>query len=269
MNISRCLRHHGTVLAMRCAFGVVGLFLLSATTPVWADRIQNDKSTPYGPEDLYIGKAKDMLQRGEWRFDDDAAGQAPKGFSEVSVGGNGAGSWVVASGDQALSAPNLLKQVKPCGGEGCFHILQADHADYNFVDIIFRIRPLQDQTSGIGGGVFSVKDSKNFYAVLVDFSKDQLSLIRVLNGEESVLGTSPITRKGQGWHSIRAQRNTNLTSEYIETYFDHKMAVSVQDQSLGVGGVGLVTRGAAPIGFDNLKTIRIYSQDTLSSPAAY
>lgn len=269
MNIFNFLRYAGTVLGRVIVVGVVGGFLAISTSSVWADRIQNDKSTPYGPEDLYIGKAKTMLQRGEWRFDDDASGQAPKGFSELPVGGNGAGSWVVASGNQALSAPNLLTQVKPCGEEGCFHILQADKMDYDFVDVILRIRPLENEKSGIGGGVFSVKDSKNFYAVLVDFSKDELSLVRMLNGEETVLGTAPITRKGKGWHSIRFQRNTNLTSEYIETYFDHKLAVSVQDKSLRQGGVGLVTRGTAPVGFDNLKTVRIFSQRTLSSPAAY
>lgn len=269
MNIYRLLCDGKAWKMMVLAIAVVGLCLSGATTPVWADRIINDKGTPYGPEDLYIGKAKTMLQRGEWRFDDDAAGQAPKGFSEVAVGGNGAASWVVASGNQALSAPNLLKQVKPCGGEGCFHILQADKVDYDFVDVILRIRPLENEKSGIGGGVFSVKDSKNFYAVLVDFSKDELSLIRVLNGEEKVLGTSQVTRKGKGWHSIRFQRNTNLSTEYIETYFDHKLAVSVQDQSLRQGGVGLVTRGSAPVGFDNLKTVRIFSQRTMSPPAAY
>ncbi len=251
------------------AFVVCGLSLTGVLTSVWADRIINDKSTPYGPEDLYINKANEALQRGEWRFDEDVAGQAPKGFSMVSVGGNGAGSWVVASGDQALSSPNLLKQVKPCGGEGCYHILQADKIAYDFVDVIFRIRPLENEQSGIGGGVFSVKDSKNFYAVLVDFSKDELSLIRVMNGEEKVLGTSSVTRKNKGWHSIRFQRNTNLSTEYIETYFDHKLAVSVQDDSLREGGVGLVTRGSAPVGFDNLKTVRIFSQKPLSPPAAY
>ena len=131
---------------------------------------------------------------------------------------------MVEPGEKAPSSPNVLKQKNSCSGEGCLQILQADDLVYDFVDLIFRIRPLEGEQRGIGGAVFSVQDEKNFYAVLVDFSKDTLSVVRVMNGEETVI--SDIMAKSQIVMAMTEFSATAPLSTYVQK-FDHLRAASM------------------------------------------
>lgn len=207
--------------------------------------------------------------RREWRFDQDMKGRQPEGFSVKTVGDGQTGVWRVEAKPEALSAPNVVVQTASCESRGCFQMLLADGVTYDYVDLAFRLRAQSGSSAGIAGAVFGVRDPNNFYAVLVDLSKDTLSVLRVVNGKETVLGSAPITRKSSDWHHLRVQRNTIISKEFIEAFFDHRLTVSVQDQTLGPGQIGLVTRGTIPIAFDNVHAIRIYSQHPLSGPAAY
>ncbi len=207
--------------------------------------------------------------RREWRFDGDRQGQAPGGFSAHTLGGGPGGSWHVASDPQAPSAPNVLRQGTACPGEACFHILLAEGVSYDYLDLTFKLRPVSGDSRDIGGVVLSAKDPRNFYAVLVDFSQNTLSVVRILDGRETVLGSAPIKKKDVPWHLMRVQRNTIISKEFIEASFDNALTVSVQDQTLGAGRIGLVTKGGSSLAFDNLHAIRIYSQIPLSGPPAY
>ncbi len=269
-----CRRQAGDVrfIQSRCsdAFGIFPLVLILlflACTPTWADLIQPQDTQE--DEAKLLEKQAALDHRRVWRFDGDQQGKPPVGFSAHTVGSGESARWQVATSPQAASAPHVLQQPVPCSSEGCFHILLADGVTYDFLDLTLRLRPVSGEASATGGVVFSAKDPRNFYAVLVDFTQDRLSVVRVLDGQETVLGTAPITRKKDPWHHVRVQRNTIISKEFIEAYFDHKLTVSVQDQKLGLGQIGLVTSGDSTIEFDNIDAIRIYSQHPLSTPAAY
>ncbi|MCH7566668.1 MAG: hypothetical protein IH787_03240 [Nitrospirae bacterium] len=117
--------------------------------------------------------------------------------------------------------------------------------------------------------MFGLKDPENFYAALVDLTAGTLEVIRVLDGKDTVLGRAPVRRKQAPWHSLRVQRNTILSKEFIQTSFDGRLAVSVEDNALGAGQIGLMTRGGSLMGFDNFHVIHLYSQRPFSPPAAY
>jgi hypothetical protein len=52
-------------------------------------------------------------------------------------------------------------------------------------------------------------------------------------------------------------------------FFDGKLMLSVRDQTLGLGEIGLLVRGQSPLYFDSLHAVPLFSQRPVSNPAAY
>ena len=117
--------------------------------------------------------------------------------------------------------------------------------------------------------VFGVKNATHFYAAVVDLATKSFEVIRVVDGTETRLGQASITPKAAPWHMLRIQRNTIISKDFIETFFDGQLAVTVEDQSLATGRVGVLVRGHTEMDFDSLHAIPLFSQRPLSAPAAY
>ena len=126
-----------------------------------------------------------------------------------------------------------------------------------------------DAATGVGGVVFGVQDARHFYAVVIDLTTKTFEVIRVVDGKETRLGTSLITPKAAPWHMLRIQRNTIISKDFIETFFDGQLAVTVEGQSLAIGRVWLLVRGQTALDFDSVHAIPLFSQRPLSVPAAY
>ncbi len=126
-----------------------------------------------------------------------------------------------------------------------------------------------DAAAGVGGVVFGVKDATRFYAAVVDLASKMLEVSRVVDGQETRLGRSSIMPKAVPWHTLRIQRNTIFSKDFIETFLDGQLVVTVEDQSLAIGQVGLLVRGHTALDFDSLHAIPLFSQRPLSAPAAY
>jgi hypothetical protein len=206
-----------------------------------------------------------------WSFDKERAEQTPIGFSSFSVGSAGAPIWVVAQDPSAQTPPNLLKQSAPCSAEDCVQLLLVDALQYEYLDLIVRIR-LADpsgRSNGSAGVVFGARDHQNYYAVTVDPSGKEMQVARVQDGKATTLAHAQIPPKKVAWHLLRVRRNTIISKEYIEVFFDGLQVFSVEDNTFGIGQIGLVTRGPAAVEFDNLTAAPLYSQKPLSGPAAY
>jgi hypothetical protein len=117
--------------------------------------------------------------------------------------------------------------------------------------------------------VFGLKDPSNYYATVVDLSRKAIEVMRVIDGKESVLGRAVLKVKPVEWHTLRVQRNTIISKDFVETFFDGSLALSVEDQALGAGQVGLLVRGETSAHFDNFNAAPLYSSRPLSAPAAY
>jgi hypothetical protein len=117
--------------------------------------------------------------------------------------------------------------------------------------------------------VFGVQDATHFYAVAVDLATKTLEVSRVVDGKETSLGRSSITPKAIPWHTLRIQRNTIISKDFIEAFFDGQLVLTVEDQSLAIGQVGLLVRGQTTLDFDSLHAVPLFSHRPLSAPAAY
>jgi hypothetical protein len=204
-----------------------------------------------------------------WTFDQQKSGEAPAGFSMLEFGEGPAADWTIKADTDAPSASNILAVNSSCQAVTCYRLLVADGFQYEYPDVSVRMRFPVGAATGVGGVVFGLKDATHFYAAVVDLATKTLEVSRVVDGKETSLGRSSIMPKAVPWHTLRIQRNTILSKDFIETFFDGKLVVTVEDQSLAAGQVGLLVRGYATLDFDSLHAIPLFSQRPLSAPAAY
>lgn len=149
-------------------------------------------------------------------------------------------------------------------------MLVVDALRYEYPDLSVRVRVPDGGGRRVAGLVFGWQDAQNFYVALADLEAAVVELSKVVGGQETLMGRAPVAVKTSSpWHVLRAARNTIISRDFIEVSFDGRQAVSVQDQSLGTGLVGLAARGVGELQFDNFHAAPLFSQRPLSSPGAY
>lgn len=232
----------------------------------WSHAIQAESRTE--KEANLKGQAQGGLFN-RWTFDQQKSGEAPTGFSMLEFGEGPTADWTIKADADAPSASNILAVNSSCQAVTCYRLIVADGFQYEYPDVSVRMRFPVGAATGVGGVVFGVKDATHFYAAVVDLAAKTLEVSRVVDGKETRLGQSSITPKAAPWHMLRIQRNTIVSKDFIETFFDGQLAVTVEDQSLAIGQVGLLVRGQTNLEFDSLHAIPLFSQRPLSAPAAY
>ena len=226
------------------------------------------------PREIHEEKEANLKQQAtgglfhKWTFDSDPTKSIPAGFVPLSFGAGTSAIWSVESDETAPSVPNVVAGTSGCDESTCLRLLIAQGLEYEYPDLAMRLRTA-DGGAGVGGFVFGVKDAQNFYAVLVDLGAKRAQVIRVIEGITTVLGQTAVTMKPIDWHSLRVQRNTIVSKDFIEVFVDGVLAISVEDQTLGLGQVGLVMQGKTSLLFDTLHAVPLFSHRPLSSPAAY
>lgn len=208
-----------------------------------------------------------LFQR--WTFDQQKPEEALGEFSQWVVGGDSPTIWTISADAEAPSPPNILKGGASCQTGSCYHLLVANKLEYEYPDVTVRLRFPAEGSVGRGGIVIGLKDETHFYAVVVDLAARKLQVVRVLGEQVTVLGETAITPKPVEWHSLRINRDTIISKDVIEVFFDGRLIQSVQDQTLGRGQIGLLVWGQSPLHFDSLHAVPLFSQRPVSNPAAY
>jgi len=208
-----------------------------------------------------------LFQR--WTFDQQKPEEALGEFSQWVVGGDSPTVWTISADAEAPSPPNILKAGASCQTGSCYHLLVANKLEYEYPDVTVRMRFPAEGNVGRGGIVIGLKDETHFYAAVVDLAAKKLEVVRVLGEQVTVLGETAITPKPVDWHSLRINRDTIISKDVIEVFFDGRLIQSVQDQTLGRGQIGLLVWGQSPLHFDSLHAVPLFSQRPVSNPAAY
>lgn len=224
---------------------------------------------PMGPRELPKPELKDsppLFQ--EWSFDKTPARSQPIGFTDITVGGVASGLWRVAEDQFAPSRPHILTQEQNCPAPACYHLLYADTQEAEYFDLSVRVRALSG-TSGGGGLLFGNKSSGKFYAIMVSPDAQRLEATLIEDGQSRSLGTSPLKPAKRDWHFLRIQRNTIISQELIEFFFDNQLILSLSDASVRKGQFGLVASRDGTFAFDNLRVVELLTSRPLSRPPAY
>jgi len=248
---------------------VLGVAVLAGEWSFFVERSQAIQTESRTEKEANLkGQAQGGLFN-RWTFDQQKPGEAPAGFSMLGFGEGPAADWTIKADSDAPSASNILAVNSSCHAETCYRLIVADGFQYEYPDVSVRMRFPVDAVTGVGGVVFGVNDAAHFYAAVVDLVTKTLEVSRVVDGKETRLGRSSITPKAVSWHTLRIQRNTIFSKDFIETFFDGQLVVTVEDQSLAIGQVGLLVRGQTALNFDSFHAIPLFSQRPLSAPAAY
>ncbi|GKS65706.1 hypothetical protein YTPLAS72_30100 [Nitrospira sp.] len=201
----------------------------------------------------------------KWTFDQDQIDHFPTGF-EQDMANEPPATWAVQASTTAPSLPNVVAGSSRCG-EQCFQVLLAQGLEYEYPDLSVRFRSLNGV--GAGGLVLGAQDAKNFYAAVVDAVQEKVHLLRISNGRRVSLAEASVHFKPVQWHSLRVQRNTIISKDFIEVYVDGALMLSVEDQTLGLGQVGFALVGQSSMLFDSFHAVPLFSHRPLSSPPAY
>jgi hypothetical protein len=204
----------------------------------------------------------------KWTFDQDRPNEIPAGFVGLATDNGQPAGWAVQGNPTAPSLPNVVSATSRCAAGKCYQLLLAKGLDYEYPDLTVRFRR-SEGTSAKGGLVFGAKNAANFYAAAVDLVGLTAQVVRVVEGQETVLAQAPVKLKEVDWHSLRVQRNTIISKDFIETFVDGTLVLSVEDQALGMGQVGLLVSGDSSLLFDTFHAVPLFSHRPLSAPAAY
>ena len=205
----------------------------------------------------------------EWQFDQSSEAAAPKKFSIQHSHSTGQGGWLVNTDSSAPSRPNIVEQELSCEEEACYHLLVADDVLVEYVDLSVRMKMRLGTPSGKAGLAYGIQDGKNFYAVVVEPKTNEVVAYVVKDGNVTELAREPVIPEPAEWHFLRIQRNTIISKEFTEIFFDHHLMIDVYDQSFKKGKIGLVAMGNGAFGFDNLRAMELMTNRPLSRPAAY
>ena len=205
----------------------------------------------------------------EWQFDKSSLANVPEGFSQEVGGQGGQGHWVVNQDTTAPSRPQLVEQQLTCGEGPCYQLLSVDGVTVEYVDLSVRIKMRLGTPTGKAGLAYGIQDAHNFYAVVVEPKSNEIVAYVVKDGQPKEIARETLILEPSEWHFLRIQRNTIVSKEFTEIFFDHHLLIDVYDQSFKIGKIGLVAMGDGAFSFDNLRAIELMANRPLSRPAAY
>jgi hypothetical protein len=205
----------------------------------------------------------------EWLFDQSTFANVPEGFSVEGGGQGGHGGWVVSKDMTAPSRPNLVEQQLTCGDGLCYQLLTVDDVTVEYVDLSVRMKMRLGTPTGKAGLAYGVQDAQNFYAVVVEPKTNEIVAYVVKEGTPKEIARETLILEPSEWHFLRIQRNTIVSKEFTEIFFDHHLMIDVYDQSFKKGKIGLVAMGDGAFSFDNLRAMELMTNRPLSRPAAY
>jgi len=203
----------------------------------------------------------------QWPFDHEPAGGVPHGFIRAVSSEESLAEWVVQPHPTAPSPPNAVAASSNCR-QRCYQVLLAEGMQYEYPDVSVRVHATP-RTGGAGGVVVGARDAKNFYGATVDLATQQVQFIRLSSGVATILGQATVTLKPVDWHTIRVQRNTIISKDFIEVFVDGALVLSIEDQALGLGQVGFVVSDRSAMLFDSFHAVPLFSHRPLSPPPAY
>ena len=203
----------------------------------------------------------------QWPFDQEPIGGLPHGFAKAVSREEPLAEWVVQHHPTAPSPPHVVAASSNCR-QLCYQVLLAEGMQYEYPDVSARLHA-SPGTGGSGGVVIGARDAKNFYGATVDLATQQVRFVRLSGGVATILGQATVNLKPVDWHTLRVQRNTIISKDFIEVFVDGTLVLSVEDQVLGVGQVGFIVSDKSAMLFDSFHAVPLFSHRPLSSPPAY
>ncbi|HEY2154034.1 MAG TPA: hypothetical protein VGH33_00290 [Isosphaeraceae bacterium] len=172
-----------------------------------------------------------------WNFEDDAAGQIAKGFT------NEVGTWTVVASDSGKALGQSAKNPS-----AVFNITLIGDTNAKDVDLSVRMKAVAGETDQGGGLVWRARDAKNYYLARYNPLEDNYRLYKVVDGKRTLILNADIPHS-DGWHALRV----TMSGDQIACFYDGKKSLEAADTTFpGAGKIGLWSKADAQSQFDDL-----------------
>jgi len=120
-------------------------------------------------------------------FDDQKAGEPPRGWTCALTGGGRPGTWTVARDDSAPSPPMVLAQTDRDATSYRFPHCVVEGLSARDLALSVRFKPVSGQVDQAAGLVFRYRDPDNYYVVRANALEGNVVLYKVEKGRRSDL----------------------------------------------------------------------------------
>jgi hypothetical protein len=192
-------------------------------------------------------------------FDDQKAGDPPKGITCALTGKGRPGVWRVKDEPTAPSPRNVLAQTDDDGTSYRFPVCVVDGLTAADLDLSVRFKPVSGAGDQAAGLVWRYRDKDNYYIVRANALENNVVLYKVEKGKRTDLdpkGSGPFAygkkvRVPSGtWSTLRVVARGPL----FEAYLDGQKLFEVEDSTFtSPGQVGVWTKADSVTHFDDLK----------------
>src|SRR5688500_2883955 len=187
-------------------------------------------------------------------FEQDVAGQPPKGFAFGHTGKEGApGRWLV----QQDAGGKYVAQLEADRTRNRFPVAVLSEVSASDVDLSVRFRPVSGRVDQAAGLVWRYQNEDNYYIVRAKALEDNVILYKVQNGRRTDLPA-----KGEGrtygrpaevptgqWSTLRVV----AVASRFEVHFNGRKLYEVEDTTfIQAGRVGVWTKADSVTHFDDL-----------------
>lgn len=179
-----------------------------------------------------------------WTFDDEPAGQAPRGFVFGSSREETGGRWqIVRDGPQQRLAHT------PDGSERGFRMALVEGGRYRDLELSIRVKPLEGERSA--GIVWRYQDDENYYLARLNLDGDEVEMFRVINGNRTRLdGEDDLEIDEAAWHTLKIEHH----GDRIRLRLDGIPIDRTEDDAIRrEGRIGLWVTADSSAWFDDLR----------------
>jgi hypothetical protein len=194
-------------------------------------------------------------------FDDQRAGEPPRGFSCFLTGKGRPGVWTIATDGTAPTPRHVLAQTDEDATGYRFPVCVLDSLSAADVDLSVRFRPVKGATDQAAGIVWRFRDADNYYLLRANALENNLVLYKVEAGKRG-----DIKPKGAGmfaygkkakvtsgaWGALRVV----VKGPLFEAYLNGEKLFEAEDRTFeGAGKVGVWTKADSVSYFDDFRVM--------------
>jgi hypothetical protein len=192
-------------------------------------------------------------------FDDQKAGELPKGMTCALTGKGRPGVWKTMAEPSAPTAPNVLGQTDGDSTSYRFPVCVLDAPKPADLEISVLFKPVSGAADQAAGLVWRYQDQDNYYVARANALEGNVVLYKVEKGKRTDIdpkGSGPFAygRKvgvpTAAWSTLRIVARGSL----FVTYLNGEKLFEVEDATFGAAGrVGVWTKADSVTYFDDLK----------------
>jgi hypothetical protein len=178
-------------------------------------------------------------------FENDIAGQVPKGFNTTATGEAKSMKWDIVNDN----GNKVLAQLAINSGS-CYNLLVGDEFAYRDFTATVRIKAVSGEEDQGGGLVWRYIDKNNYYIARYNPLENNFRLYRVVDGKRKQLVSVDSDIKQAEWFTMAIEAKGNR----ITCSLNGKKLIDSTDDTFQLAGlIGLWTKADAITYFDDLK----------------